>query len=417
MILVALVFVAVLLHLLQNLLVWIPTILALLATLQILLDLIGVNPKELIFGAERGRPAPRSEIRMEIDYDPLGLLKKAKMQFIGAEAIPHYVDGLSALVTRPEPEVIVETAKLLEDRKYVEAGSRIAETKLPMNAEPRQAVRVLSQAHLVAGDAAFSQGTFAEAEKHYASCHELAVMIDDDLLTMLSNYGIAISKGSQGRNVEALRLFGQILKRHPDFLLGWYGKGLALLQLDRNKSALAAFDRLTRVNPNDAEAWRAKGIALGRLGRDEASLAAFDQSIKLNPKNAEAWRDKATALFHLGRDDKQYLAACEESIRLNPNYPDGWLGKATALSSLGKNEDALAACEEAIRVDPKYATSWAIKAAILGLTGRYEEMSVAGRRALELDPTNEYAKILGEVIQEWIKYSSNPSEWRPPKQG
>ena len=85
------------------------------------------------------------------------------------------------------------------------------------------------------------------------------------------------------RPAEALALYEQALRRHPDDALAYTGKGNMLLVLNRPAEALVAYSEAARLAPTFALAYAGQGMALRELGRDQAALDAYDQADRVGP--------------------------------------------------------------------------------------------------------------------------------------
>jgi tetratricopeptide (TPR) repeat protein len=246
---------------------------------------------------------------------------REEIRFMGPEAVARYENGFSkwlSVQSVPVNEEIAKAACLVEEEKYDEAETKVAKIILSASLSAEKPLVLLSQANLIRGDAAFHRGLFAEAEKYYSSCQELATLANDDFLVTASAAGIGVARGSQGKNAEALKILDQLLRSHPDNARMWNNKATALGNLGRYEEALVAYDQAVRLDPNISEAWIGKGTTLVMLGKSEDALAAYEKAIQLNPNFASAWFLKGVALCRL-RKYQQALSAFDEALRLNPN--------------------------------------------------------------------------------------------------
>lgn len=122
-----------------------------------------------------------------------------------------------------------------------------------------------SQLHYAVGTVFFLKVELEDAVRHLEESRRL----DPDQL--LSPYYLAMVAQKQGRNEESIRMFGEILKRHPDHAPSYEGLAVSLFKDRQYDAARANFEKAIQLDPNSARANYQLGQLLVRMGlRDKA---------------------------------------------------------------------------------------------------------------------------------------------------
>jgi len=188
----------------------------------------------------------------------------------------------------------------------------------------------------------------------------------------------------QGKYIEAIQAYEEVIRINPNAATAWYNKGTALVKQGKYDEAIKAYGEAIRLNPNYADAWNNKGHALGSLGKHDEAIKAYNEAIRLNPNLAKAWYNKGVALARdLGKYEEA-IQCFDRAIELDPNYAMAWDNKGNALDEQGKHNEAIQAFDEAIRLDPNYAMAWSNKGIALMALSRTAEANAAFAKAKEL---------------------------------
>ena len=154
-----------------------------------------------------------------------------------------------------------------------------------------------------------------------------------------------------GRNADAARVFGEIVRIKPDLAEAHGNLGLALIRIGRFSEAAAAEEQALRLQPDLPEAANILGYALAGLGRWEQAAAAYTRALALRPAHAEAHVNLARALGRINR----HREAAEQllvAIELNPNLGAAHMNLGLEYLALGRHAEALAAARKALTLAP-----------------------------------------------------------------
>jgi len=145
---------------------------------------------------------------------------------------------------------------------------------------------------------------------------------------------------------EALHLFNESIKQHPNSPGNIIQKGFTLMQEKQWKKASNLWDELRNQFPE-----RAEGYTQGRIAHRELGCVLFDESIKKYPDNSTAIVQKGFALMGA----KKWKDASElwEEVRIKfPDLAVGCIQGGIAYRERGRIDEALFLFDESIKKHP-----------------------------------------------------------------
>jgi Flp pilus assembly protein TadD len=149
-----------------------------------------------------------------------------------------------------------------------------------------------------------------------------------------------------GREEDALRLYGEAERLYPGLPDAHYNAGVSLQKLGRDDEALGKYRRALDLDPGMAAARDNLGVLLAGMGRYEEAIAEARRAVELEPRNAATRGNLAAAYCGCGRLDdgiREYLAA----VRIDPGNRRAQSGLARAYFAKGSYREAATACERA----------------------------------------------------------------------
>jgi tetratricopeptide (TPR) repeat protein len=208
----------------------------------------------------------------------------------------------------------------------------------------------------------------------------------------------------EGRYNEAIACYDELLRRFPNYVDGWYNKGIALGEhLQDYEHAIYCYDRGLQLNPQDIDMWHNKGKALYCLGRNVEAVQCFDRVLQLNPHYRISLEGKAAALNNMGRF-KEAQAVAEHILEMYPpRNIKTWKALsvlAMALNNQNLHKKAIEAANKAIALNPNDDGIWETKGAALAAMGRYREALQCLEEALKLNPHNRTAEATRDKVAE-----------------
>lgn len=188
------------------------------------------------------------------------------------------------------------------------------------------------------GQALIDQGRYHDAERRARQA--LAKAPNDDLAPSL----LAVALQGQGRDAEAIALFSEMTRRHPDRAVPFVNLGGMLNKAQKYEEALAAIDHAIARDPRMALAWSNKASALAQLNRLEEAVECGRRAVELDPESLEAHMQLAYALHYSGR-----LEDAREEYRtllaMQPDHLSAWSNLLYSLSYSGGHTHEQVAAE------------------------------------------------------------------------
>jgi tetratricopeptide (TPR) repeat protein len=129
---------------------------------------------------------------------------------------------------------------------------------------------------------------------------------------------LGVAALEEGKNIEALRQFDQIVELNPSFANVWAVRGIALRNLERYEEALNSFDRELELRPNEHSSWGLHGLVLEKLGRYEDALSSFNRTLELKPDDDGAFYSRGRVLAALGRLDEA-IDSYDSALKIKPD--------------------------------------------------------------------------------------------------
>jgi predicted O-linked N-acetylglucosamine transferase (SPINDLY family) len=154
---------------------------------------------------------------------------------------------------------------------------------------------------------------------------------------------IARQHHQAGRPAEAVRIYREILARHPDHAEAYNNLGIALVTTGQLDEVIDSFRNAVRRKPDYAEAHSTLGNAL----KDKGQL---NEAIGL----AMAHSNLGNALTDAGQLDEA-IAACRQAIRIQPDLIEAHNNLGNVLKDTGQIEEAVTSFREALRLRPDLA--------------------------------------------------------------
>ncbi len=103
----------------------------------------------------------------------------------------------------------------------------------------------------------------------------------------------------------------------PNFYLGWYSKGAALVDLGKLEDAISCLNKAIEINPKRAASWYMKGIASSRMSKFDDALTCFNKVLEINPDSSNAYYNIA-CIKSLQNNKDEAIEFLKVAIKLDP---------------------------------------------------------------------------------------------------
>lgn len=213
-----------------------------------------------------------------------------------------------------------------------------------------------------------------------------------------------------GRHAELESGVQLLLKRYPDYGIGWHLLGASLQA--QSKNGVPALQQAAELLPADAAVHNNLGNALNAAGQLNEAAASYRRALKINPDFALAHSNLGHTLNVLGQFDSA-VASCRRAVALQPNYAEAHNHLGGALQALGQLHEAADSYRRVVALQPGLAAAHNSLGMVLGMLGQYVDAAACFRRALELNP--DYAEAhsnLGNALTTLVQFDEAAASCR-----
>ncbi len=207
----------------------------------------------------------------------------------------------------------------------------------------------------------------------------------------------AVNASETGRLEEAAKIYEDILRRQPDYIIAYDYAAYNLTKLSRGSDAIRLLEEAVSRGLGTDQVLAHLGLYYQEAGRLDDSVRSLEQSLAINPRATEAHNDLGVSLFKSGRIEDA-VAAFKASLALDPHYAMALNNLGNCYLTLKRYEEAATQYKSAIGMDEGLASAHNGLAAVYYRQGQVEEAVKAWERSLGIDPRQPEALYnLGRV--------------------
>lgn len=195
-----------------------------------------------------------------------------------------------------------------------------------------------------------------------------------------------------GRVREAILVYEDALKYHPDILAFWVNRGNALYRLGQFQEAVESYDRALEIDQNDVDIWFYQGSVWYTCENYTAAVACYEAGLKLS-------LDDVRLLFHCGNalaKLSQFDVAIEKYDRalvVEPYDAQLWFNKGIALKEVLRYSEALYSYDQAILCNSRFIEAIVAHGNVLAILKQYVSALEDYRTAIKLN---------SECLNAWV---------------
>ncbi|ESW27855.1 hypothetical protein PHAVU_003G238000 [Phaseolus vulgaris] len=219
----------------------------------------------------------------------------------------------------------------------------------------------------------FSDERKGEAKKNKKFC--VARISNTNSISVDFRLSRGIAEVNEGKYVNAISIFDQILKKDPAYPEALIGRGTAYAFQRELDAAIVDFTKAIQFNPLAGEAWKRRGQARAALGEFVEAIEDLTKALEFEPDTADILHERGIVNFKFKEFDAavEDLSAC---VKLDKDNTSAYTYLGLALSSIGEYKKAEEAHLKSLQLDKNFLEAWA------HLTQFYQDLAMP-TKALE----------------------------------
>ncbi len=204
--------------------------------------------------------------------------------------------------------------------------------------------------------------------------------------TAQQDYEQAQSVEASGNYDEAVKLFGQVIDREPDFWQAYYKRGEAYSIQEKYELAVEDYSHVIDLQPDFALAYVARGVAYEQIDDHSHALDDSNKAIELGTSDDYVYFNRGQA--HLGLlDFEKAIADFTYWIDLNPKtYAVAYYYRSRAYYAVSNLPGMVDDLDIFIELQPESPSVLADRAYIHRLLGNYDNAISDYSKAIDLKP-------------------------------
>jgi arylsulfatase A-like enzyme/tetratricopeptide (TPR) repeat protein len=207
----------------------------------------------------------------------------------------------------------------------------------------------------------------------------------------------AVNASETGRLEEADAMYKDILRRQPDYIIGYDYAAYNLTKMGRGGEAILLLEKVVGRGLATDQILAHLGLYYQEAGRLDESIRTLGKALALNPDVGEAHNDLGVSLFKSGRVEEA-IAAFRKSLTLDPHYAMAMNNLGNCFLALKSYPEAAVQYQSAIAMDNRLASAHNGLAAVDYRQGRVAEAVKLWEKSLEIEPRQTEALYnLGRV--------------------
>lgn len=162
----------------------------------------------------------------------------------------------------------------------------------------------------------------------------------------------------KGDNVNAIKIWNEILQRQPTFVSAYIDRGTGYESMGQPDRALNDFNEAIRLDAKSARAYCDRAMLEDvELRQPDNALKDFDQAIRLAPNFWRAYYNRG-GHFLLQHDYRRAIPDYTRAIQLTPNDLASYACRALAYAKEGDRQHALADAQVVTELKPTEIHIW-----------------------------------------------------------
>ncbi len=238
-------------------------------------------------------------------------------------------------------------------------------------------------------------------------CWRQVLVLKPEHRDALINLGNLFYK--QGKNAEALELFGLLLQNYPQEAMSWRVTAKALAQAGLHEQALHYIQQALQLSPDCTDCLTEQGAILRQLHRYKEAFQSYHQVADMEPNDADADNNCGVILDDL-KQHEEAQTYYQQALKKQPQHIDALFNFAVSLEKCGLWEQARQRYQQLTHEQPNHINAWHGLAGVLLKQRRLNDALGCYRRALMLSPNSaelwhDCAIVLRDMQRHWLALS------------
>eukprot|EP01125_Pyxidicula_operculata_P000419 TRINITY_DN10452_c0_g1_i1.p1 TRINITY_DN10452_c0_g1~~TRINITY_DN10452_c0_g1_i1.p1 ORF type:complete len:911 (+),score=214.49 TRINITY_DN10452_c0_g1_i1:33-2765(+) len=190
---------------------------------------------------------------------------------------------------------------------------------------------------------------------------------------------------NSGALQEGIKVFDELLIKHPTLVAAYLGRGTALALAGQLKEAAHDFSKAIECDPKCVDAYKRRGQTRAANGYESEAMSDFDTAIVMAP-DSEAYLQRGL-LHYRKKNYKRAVADFESAAKLDHhNDPTMWNHIGLCYNSMGDCQSSIEAHTKAISLRPNFKESIVNLGQAYKDWGKFDEAIRHFNKGLEMDP-------------------------------
>jgi predicted O-linked N-acetylglucosamine transferase (SPINDLY family) len=197
-----------------------------------------------------------------------------------------------------------------------------------------------------------------EAGTHYQNQgqFDVAVKIYQDILKqqpnfVLAHYNLGLAKKAQGLLDESIQSYEQAIKHGMHHIAVFFNLANNYQEIKDYQNALLHYQNALKLNPDFSDAHFNIAKIHEDTGNTKQAIASYRKAIQLNPQFANAYYNLALLLQEQGML-KEAIEYYQATTKLNSRFADAYYNMGNTYKDMGELELAIANYKQALAINP-----------------------------------------------------------------
>ena len=220
---------------------------------------------------------------------------------------------------------------------------------------------------------------------------------------------------------EACAHFDVLLRKHPNLLAAYLGRGSARAMMGDLQRALSDLNQAVNIGKDCGDAYKRRGQVRLALGQGKGAIEDFTKAIEINDEDPESYKHRGSCYHQLGMFDKA-VEDLKNAARIHQGDVSIILEIALCYNGMGLVDEAIQYYTKCINTDDSFPDTYTHFGQLYRDMGCYVRARQLLERGIKLNPQNHLPYyILANVLasagrhREALQYIQKAESLAPPE--